>query len=577
MKLIRLIFLFVCFQNVLVAQVPAPNLTCVRRDTLIWTLPTVSCGAINSYSIYYGRNPQGPYSLLTTITNVSQTRYFHNNLEGGTWYYYMETNANCGTQTKRSSDTLDNQPPSLNPVLVVSVVDNKSVDIRWRRNASPEVVGYIIYKLTNSGLVPIANVPSRDTIHYVDATATPSVKIETYQVLAVDACGNTSLFDQNHNTILMKATQSKCDQSITLKWNIYKNAATALAKHEIWVGENGRNPSLVASVGAADTIYTLRNVTDRIRYNIFVKAVQSISGISSRSSDTTILADIIQPVSVLLLKNASVTDKKQIEIVWRWNRNAKIDSVRILRGDKDSGYVEIKKFKAPTILDDEAFFVDTSANPSLHSYFYKVETKDQCGVKRLSNFAMTPFLSGKGAAKRRNLLNWNRLEVPIGQAIGYQIYRIINGVSTAVGLPTDTSIFDFPDVVGTDEPLVCYKLGANFRYRLPDGSDEEGTSFSNTICIDQFSTIWVPNAFAPEGKNLEFRPVFTYVETIQTYKMEIFDRWGSKIFESTDPIVGWDGRRGSSPLPQGPYTFLINAKQVNGHTFSERGIVMLLR
>lgn len=577
MKLIRLIFLFVCFQNVLAAQVPAPNLTCVRRDTLIWTLPTVSCGAVNSYAIYYGRNPQGPYSLLTTITNVNQTRYFHNNLEGGTWYYYMETNANCGTQTKRSSDTLDNQPPSLNPVLVVSVVDNKSVDIRWRRNASPEVTGYIIYKLTNSGLVPIANVPNRDTVHYVDATATPSVKIETYQVLAVDACGNTSLFDQNHNTVLLKATQSKCDQSISLKWNIYKNAATALAKHEIWVGENGRNPSLVASVGAADTAYTLRNVTDKIRYNIFVRAVQSVSNISSRSSDTTILADIIQPVSVLLLKNASVTDKKQIEILWRWNRNAKMDSVRILRGDKDSGYVEIFKFKAPTILDDEAFFVDTAANPSLHSYFYKIETTDQCGVKRLSNFAMTPFLKGEGAAQRRNLLYWNRLQVPVGQATGYQVYRIINGVTTAVGLPTDTSVFDFPDVVGTDEPLVCYKVGANFRYNLPDGSEEEGTSFSNTVCIDQFSTIWVPNAFAPSGKNVEFRPVFTYVETIQTYKMEIFDRWGSKLFESTDPILGWDGRRGSQPMPQGTYTFTINAKQINGHTFYERGVVMLLR
>ena len=577
MKLIRLIFLFVCFQNVLAAQVPAPNLTCVRRDTLIWTLPTVSCGAVNSYAIYYGRNPQGPYSLLTTITNVNQTRYFHNNLEGGTWYYYMETNANCGMQTKRSSDTLDNQPPSLNPVLVVSVVDNKSVDIRWRRNASPEVTGYIIYKLTNSGLVPIANVPNRDTVHYVDATATPSVKIETYQVLAVDACGNTSLFDQNHNTVLLKATQSKCDQSISLKWNIYKNAATALAKHEIWVGENGRNPSLVASVGAADTAYTLRNVTDKIRYNIFVRAVQSVSNISSRSSDTTILADIIQPVSVLLLKNASVTEKKQIEILWRWNRNAKMDSVRILRGDKDSGYVEIFKFKAPTILDDEAFFVDTAANPSLHSYFYRIETTDQCGVKRLSNFAMTPFLKGEGAAQRRNLLYWNRLQVPVGQATGYQVYRIINGVTTAVGLPTDTSVFDFPDVVGTDEPLVCYKVGANFRYNLPDGSEEEGTSFSNTVCIDQFSTIWVPNAFAPSGKNVEFRPVFTYVETIQTYKMEIFDRWGSKLFESTDPILGWDGRRGSQPMPQGTYTFTINAKQINGHTFYERGVVMLLR
>ena len=577
MKILRLIFFFVLFHNTLSAQVPAPNFSCVRRDTLIWTLPAVTCGAVNAYLIYAARNPQGPYQLLTTITNPNQTRYFHNNIDGGTWYYYMQTDANCGAQTRRSSDTLDNQPPSLNPVLVVSVIDNRSVDIRWRRNPSPEVVGYIIYKLTNSGLVPIANVPNRDTIHYVDATATPSVKIETYQVLAVDACNNTSLFDQNHNTVLLKATQSKCNQTITLKWNIYKNAATALSKHEIWVGENGRNPSLIASVGAADTTYTLRNVTDRLRYNIFVKAIQSVSNISSRSSDTTILADIIQPVTTLLLKNASVTDKKQIEIIWLWNRNAKIDSVRVLRGDKDSGYVEIKKFKAPTVLDDEAFFVDTSANPSLHSYFYKIETKDQCGVKRLSNFAMTPHLTGKGAANRRNLLNWNRLQVPIGEAIGYQVYRIVSGVPTLVGLPVDTSIFDFPDVVGSDEPLVCYRLGANFRYALPDGSTEEGTSFSNTVCIDQFSTIWVPNAFAPSGKNVEFRPVFTYIETVKTYKMEIFDRWGNKIFETTDPMVGWDGRKGSQAMPQGTYTFLIKAEQGNGHTFAERGVVMLVR
>ncbi|MBL7817408.1 MAG: gliding motility-associated C-terminal domain-containing protein [Saprospiraceae bacterium] len=577
MKIFRLLFFFVIYQSVLSAQVPAPELNCVRRDTLIWTTPLIRCGSINAYLIYAARNPQGPYQLLTTITNINQTRYFHNNTEGGTWYYYMQTDANCSGLARLSSDTLDNQPPSLNPILVVSVLSNTSVDIRWRRNASPEVVGYIVYKQTNTGLVPIANVPNRDTIHFVDNTATPSVKIETYQVLAVDACNNTSLFDQNHNTVLLKAVQSKCDQTITLKWNIYKNAATALSKHEIWVGENGRNPSLVASVGATDTTYTLRNVADKIHYNIFVRAVQSITNISSRSSDTTIIADIIQPVTTLLLKNASVTDKNQVEIVWFWNRNAKIDSVRILRGDKDSGYVEIKKFKAPSPLDNEYFFVDTSANPSLHSYFYKVETKDQCGVRRLSNFAMTPFLEGKGAANRRNLLTWNRLLVPIGEPTGYQVYRIVSGVPTPVGLPQDTSVFDFPDIVGTDEPTVCYKLGANLRYRLPDGSEEEGTSFSNTVCIDQFSTIWVPNAFAPSGKNVEFRPVFTYVGRVQDYKMEIFDRWGSKIFESIDPVLGWDGRRNGQDMPQGAYTYLIKASQANGHSFAERGIVMLLR
>ncbi len=578
MKVFRLLLFFLSLQTIAFAQIPAPSLRCIKSGSLIWDVPIVACGAITNYQIWYSRNLTGPYTVLATITNTAQTSYLHNNLEGGTWYYYMTTTANCAGQTKRSSDTLDNDPPVLNPVLVVTVVDNRTVEVRWRRNPSSKVVGYKIYKQTPSGLIPIANVANRDTIHYFDRTATPSVKIENYQVLAVDACGTTSLFDQNHNTIRLQAKQSKCDQTISLNWNLYKNWANPIAKHDIWVSINGRLPYLLASLGAADTAYTIRNVADKDMYNIVVRAVQNITNITSQSNDTTLLADIIQPVKILLMKNATVNDKGEVEIVWRWNRTAKIDSVRILRGTSDGNYQEIKRFKPISPLDDEAFYVDSTAKVGDSTYFYKVETKDDCGTRRTSNYATTLLLRVNSVAStRQNRLAWDTYAFPLGETLGYQPNRIINNATTPIGLPLDPNSREFLDAVSVDEPRVCYRVGANYKYLLPDGSSEEATSLSNRVCLDQFPKMWLPNAFTPGGRNPEFRPLLTFTENIASYNLQVYDRWGSRIFETSNPNQGWDGKHGATDLPQGAYTFFIRLVQSNLEVIERSGVVMMIR
>jgi gliding motility-associated-like protein len=579
MKIFRLLFFFMLIQNIAYAQIPAPSLRCVKRDTLIWDIPTVACGAITNYQIWASRNLTGPYSVLTTIASTSQTRYFHNNIEGGTWYYYMTTTANCAGQTQRFSDTLDNDPPALNPVLVVSVLDNRTVDIRWRRNTSTKVVGYIVYKQTTSGLIPLDTVRSRDSVHYLDRRATPSVKVKNYQVLALDACGSTSLFDQNHNTIRLQAKQSKCDQTISLNWNLYRNWVNPIVRHDIWVSINGRSAYLLTSVGAKDTTYTVRNVPDRDRYNIVVRAVQSVTNTTSHSNDTTIVADIIQPVKILFMKNATVNDKGQVEIVWRWNLTAKVDSVRILRGTSDSsGYREIRRFKPIYPIDDEAFFLDSTARTSDSIYFYKVETKDDCGTRRISNYARTLLLRVNSlTASRQNRLAWDSYTFPLGTTLGYQPNRIINNATTPIGLPLDNTATQFLDAVSIDEPRVCYRIGANYKYSLPDGSSEEATSLSNMVCLDQFAKMWLPNAFTPNGKNPEFRPLLTFTDNIASYSMQIYDRWGGRIFQTSNTTQGWDGKRGSTDLPQGAYTFYIRLVQNNQEVVERTGVVMLIR
>ncbi len=76
---------------------------------------------------------------------------------------------------------------------------------------------------------------------------------------------------------------------------------------------------------------------------------------------------------------------------------------------------------------------------------------------------------------------------------------------------------------------------------------EKGDCFIiDDIQIDFIScepcTFYLPNAFSPnfDGINDEFRAYSNC--NILTYSLQIFDRWGTLVFESRNIVDGWDGR-----------------------------------
>jgi gliding motility-associated-like protein len=579
MKFLPIVFFLFFMQTFLQAQVAAPRLRCVKRDTLIWELPTVTCGGVTGYRVLAARNFNGPYQVLTTVNNAAQSRYYHFDSGGGTWYYYMETVANCAGQSVRQSDTLDNQPPSLNSVLTLNAVNNSTVEVRWRRNPSPEVVGYIVYKKTNTGLIPIATINNKDTLRYLDVNASANKKNEEYQVLAIDECGNTSLFDVNHRTILMSAVQSSCNQNITLKWDLYKNWRNPIAKHEIWASVNGRTTTIIASVGGTDTSFVYTNVKDKSRYSFYIKAVESVSNITSKSNDTTIVADIIEPIRDLTLQNVTVNQQNKVELIWRWNSEAKVDSVEILRGALDAtGLNVIARFKPTLPLDDEYIFTDSTVNAGLQSYTYRIRTIDQCKAPVSSNIGKTVLLKGFPRQNALNELNWSAFQLDGAAPSGYQVIRIYKNIPTEVGLPVSPfSPPQYLDSTTPEETEVCYRIGANYAYKLRDSSLENATSYSNTICISQFAALWMPNAFTPGGKNPDFKPAFAFEANIVDYEMSIFDRWGRVLFKTNDTKTAWDGRNNGTDLPQGTYTYIVRIGQISGGLIERKGVLMLLR
>jgi len=75
--------------------------------------------------------------------------------------------------------------------------------------------------------------------------------------------------------------------------------------------------------------------------------------------------------------------------------------------------------------------------------------------------------------------------------------------------------------------------------------------------------IYFPNAFSPDGDgwNEFFGPNGHYIDS---FEMQIFNRWGELIYTTNDILAPWDGTYGGSPAPTGVYVYKYRAE---GHYF----------
>lgn len=117
----------------------------------------------------------------------------------------------------------------------------------------------------------------------------------------------------------------------------------------------------------------------------------------------------------------------------------------------------------------------------------------------------------------------------------------------------------------------------NTRYFVT-ATTEFGCSVQDSIDIfvSPDSYIDVPNAFSPgNGPNNTIMPVHRGNVTLKSFT--IFNRWGAKMFESSDINSGWDGRWNGQPQPMGVYVYIVEAVTPTGRRFYKQGNITLLR
>jgi gliding motility-associated-like protein len=105
-------------------------------------------------------------------------------------------------------------------------------------------------------------------------------------------------------------------------------------------------------------------------------------------------------------------------------------------------------------------------------------------------------------------------------------------------------------------------------------------SNSDVIHIAKDCYIDIPNAFTPngDGENDYFFPRELLSSSVVSFSMQVVNRWGQKIFETTQTNGrGWDGKLNGTDQPGGVYIYIIKVSFINGATEAYQGNVTLLR
>ena len=99
-----------------------------------------------------------------------------------------------------------------------------------------------------------------------------------------------------------------------------------------------------------------------------------------------------------------------------------------------------------------------------------------------------------------------------------------------------------------------------------------------TVVVYDRVEVVTPTAFTPngDGQNDE---LYAFVKGIDmsTFRFEIFNRWGQVVFETEDPLIGWNGFKDGVPLPMDTYVVFISGMSLIQEPVRYKMDVTLLR
>ena len=85
------------------------------------------------------------------------------------------------------------------------------------------------------------------------------------------------------------------------------------------------------------------------------------------------------------------------------------------------------------------------------------------------------------------------------------------------------------------------------------------------------------NAFTPNKDGFNDTWFITNGNCLKKAKVQVFNRYGGKVFESLDYKNDWDGTYKGKPIPDGTYYYVIDYELVNNTTVLKKGNVTILR
>lgn len=107
-------------------------------------------------------------------------------------------------------------------------------------------------------------------------------------------------------------------------------------------------------------------------------------------------------------------------------------------------------------------------------------------------------------------------------------------------------------------------------------------SCKTTKCIPvkvDCGELFVPTGFSPNGdNNNDVLKVMINPGCVDTYDFSVFDRWGERVFQSTDAAESWDGKFNGKELDNAVFVYYLTIKlKDNTNTITKKGNISIIR
>jgi len=481
----------------------------------------------------------------------------------------------------------------------IPIIDSVSVNpisgfttIAWDTSSASDIGGFILYLEVSGVWTPIDTIWSKNlTTFYIDQMNSACTNgSQNYAVAAFDTCftathpSNLSPMSLPHNTIHVTTAVDICDDKITITWNDYNNMPSGLASYDIFVRENSGPVTLLNSNLPTQTSFVHAGLNSGSTYTYIIHAVDN-SG--TRSSSSCVVTQVANKASVpkfVYIRTASVLSSNNgVSIRIFTDTSGKVSEYRIQRFDQASAVWSQIGTVPPNYANPTISYLDMTAMVRQQWYQYRAIVVDSCGNEvDTSQVVKTMLLEVIAKDDLSNELTWNAYEGFSGTPTVFEVFRGIDGVwdpipVTVLPVTITTYLDDVQGLTnsgGTFDYYISAVEGGGNIYNLPGDS-----SRSNTVQAFQKPKLYVPSAFnpnSPDPRVNTFYPMGVFVNA-KDYIFIVFNRWGKKLYETSEINKGWDGKYLGIDSPQGVYTYFVKFTTADGREFEKRGTVTLIR
>ena len=539
--------------------------------TLYWNSPIDNCNSFKFYRIYTSEN-SGPWIKKTTIPIISQNQYpiFISDLTSD-WRFKIVTYTSCnGIDSFISKDqSIDqNKPPLLELDSVSFDLLSQKLSVGWKKNPVRDTKGYWLYNYVNPIYVKILDTKSTFTIFNDYDKLNPSqIAIATY-----DSCDNFAPISNEQQSAYLSGEIDTCLRSIHLNWSTYKGWKDI--DQYIILNRNNSGYSKLITLLPSNITYTFSNITlgDNLCY--YIRTENKITHATSSSNTICFQTRKFKEPKINYLNNITIENNTSLKGSFTIDNKADIDSIFIEKQNIDLSFKPfLQIISDPNI--SEYSFTDKNADFNHNSYTYRIKTSDKCkNVTSISNIGKSIYLAYPDINGDIFELTWN-IYKDWEKGIDFQLVETSSDCFTwnlfKNEPPINTSLLYKFETIESDS--LCFRIK---NIETVNSYNTSSISTSNIQCLTKIGLFYFPKSINPCSNNNIFK-IYGLGYDPSRGHIEIYNRWGEKIFGTNNINEGWDGKTDGEIVQQGSYLYKAEFYDQRNKYYLITGTILIIR